>query len=193
MPRDNSCHACGGSGSLECNKCQGAGYITCFKCDGSGHVHYVMRGLSTRGHGIPGGPRFSGGGFRIPEPASINGSQQCNKCDATGKLSCRKCAGTGRVDCRKCGGTGVFQRESHSTFQGSSYQARSSESRVTGTVKFYNRDKGFGFISLDGSGEDIHVSSRNLIGVSELRKGDRVSFESRSGDKGSWAASVEKE
>jgi CspA family cold shock protein len=139
------------------------------------------------------GPRFSGGGFRIPEPASINGSQQCNKCDATGKLSCRKCAGTGRVDCRKCGGTGVFQRESHSTFQGSSYQARSSESRVTGTVKFYNRDKGFGFISLDGSGEDIHVSSRNLIGVSELRKGDRVSFESRSGDKGSWAASVEKE
>lgn len=198
MPRDNSCHTCAGSGWLECNKCGGAGYITCFKCDGSGHVHHIMRGFSVRGHGLPGGSRFSGTNFRIPEPVSFDGSRPCNKCDATGKLSCLKCGGRGQVDCRKCGGTGIFERESHSNFQASSYRTPSYESRVTesretGTVKFYNKDKGFGFITQDDSGEDVYVNSRNLVGISGLEKGDRVSFVKRSGNKGPWAAFVEEE
>jgi CspA family cold shock protein len=193
MPTDNSCNNCGGTGLLDCNKCGGSGYITCFKCEGSGHVHYIMRGFSTPGHGIPGGQRSPNLDFRRPEPISVDGSRECFKCEGTGRLSCRKCDGTGSVECRKCGGTGIYERPARSS--GSDYSPSStwSDSRSTGTVKFYNRDKGFGFIDEEGSDEDVHVSARNLNGVSELRKGDRVSFVSRSGSKGKWAADVEKE
>ncbi|TWF47725.1 cold-shock protein [Neorhizobium alkalisoli] len=47
---------------------------------------------------------------------------------------------------------------------------------ATGTVKFFNNDKGFGFITPDGGGQDVfvHVSS---LGGGSLREGDKVRFE----------------
>jgi CspA family cold shock protein len=53
----------------------------------------------------------------------------------------------------------------------------------TGTVKFYNTERGYGFI-LDDGGRDIfvHGSAVNLAGLSELEPGQRISFDVESGD-----------
>ena len=53
----------------------------------------------------------------------------------------------------------------------------------TGTVKFYNAERGYGFI-LDDRGRDIfvHSSAVKLAGLSELEPGQRISFDVESGD-----------
>ncbi|MEQ9490768.1 MAG: cold-shock protein [Alphaproteobacteria bacterium] len=56
-----------------------------------------------------------------------------------------------------------------------------------GTVKFYNDQKGFGFIQPDGGDKDVfvHATSLERAGINGLREGQKVSFEtemnSRSG------------
>jgi cold shock protein len=51
--------------------------------------------------------------------------------------------------------------------------------RQSGTVKFFNRDKGFGFISPDGGGRDVfvHVSAVQRAGVPYLEEGMALSYE----------------
>jgi CspA family cold shock protein len=51
----------------------------------------------------------------------------------------------------------------------------------TGTVKFFNADKGFGFIVVEGGGADVfvHVSALEQSGMSSLTEGQRISFESK--------------
>jgi CspA family cold shock protein len=48
-----------------------------------------------------------------------------------------------------------------------------------GTVKFFNTQKGYGFIQPEGGGKDIfvHISAVERSGLRELREGQRVSFE----------------
>ncbi len=48
-----------------------------------------------------------------------------------------------------------------------------------GTVKWFNPQKGFGFIALDGGGQDafVHASAVERAGIGELREGDKVTFE----------------
>jgi len=62
-----------------------------------------------------------------------------------------------------------------------------------GTVKWFSRKKGFGFIAQD-NGEDIfvHHSSINMPGFNSLAEGDRVSFEVEEGNKGPQAKDVRK-
>jgi CspA family cold shock protein len=52
---------------------------------------------------------------------------------------------------------------------------------ATGTVKFFNEQKGFGFIAVDGGGPDIfvHISELEKSGIQTLREGQKVSFESK--------------
>lgn len=59
----------------------------------------------------------------------------------------------------------------------------------TGTVKFFNNSKGFGFIKPDDAGEDIFVHSTGLI--DQVRENDKVQFEVKSGKKGLNAVNVE--
>jgi CspA family cold shock protein len=50
---------------------------------------------------------------------------------------------------------------------------------ITGTVKFFNNDKGFGFIRPDDGSRDVfvHVSAVTSSGIGTLNEGQRVSFE----------------
>ena len=58
---------------------------------------------------------------------------------------------------------------------------------TTGTVKFFNTQKGFGFIEPDDGGKDVfvHVSALERAGIHDLAEGQKVKFEtevdSRSG------------
>ena len=60
-----------------------------------------------------------------------------------------------------------------------------------GTVKWFNPDKGYGFIAVDG-GKDVfvHFSAIEGSGYRELIEGQRVQFESGPGQKGPQAKSV---
>lgn len=50
---------------------------------------------------------------------------------------------------------------------------------MTGTVKFYNDQKGFGFIAPDGGGNDVfvHATALERAGMHSLREGQKVSFD----------------
>jgi CspA family cold shock protein len=78
--------------------------------------------------------------------------------------------------------------------------ARTSEGhlpmRISGTVKFFNGAKGFGFITPDEGGKDVfvHATAVEAAGMRALNEGDRVSFEledDRKG-KGKQAAQLQK-
>lgn len=54
---------------------------------------------------------------------------------------------------------------------------------MTGTVKFFNESKGYGFITNDESGEDVFVHVTALNGLS-LQEGDKVEYTEEDGNKG---------
>jgi len=62
---------------------------------------------------------------------------------------------------------------------------------TTGTVKFFNAEKGFGFISREG-GEDVfvHYSNIQADGYRSLQEGQRVEFDVAPGRKGEEAQNV---
>jgi len=65
---------------------------------------------------------------------------------------------------------------------------------ATGTVKWFNDSKGFGFVTPDDGGDDLfaHFSAIQSAGYKSLKEGERVTFEVVEGDKGKQAANIEK-
>ncbi len=64
--------------------------------------------------------------------------------------------------------------------------------RVRGTVKWFNADKGYGFISQEnGSDLFVHYSEIQSAGFRTLNEGDLVEFEITDGRKGKQASSVQ--
>ncbi|MFN3593907.1 MAG: cold-shock protein [Thiobacillaceae bacterium] len=63
---------------------------------------------------------------------------------------------------------------------------------ATGTVKWFNDSKGFGFISPEGGGDDLfaHFSAIQGSGFKTLKEGQRVSFDVTRGPKGLQAANI---
>lgn len=60
---------------------------------------------------------------------------------------------------------------------------------MTGTVKFFNESKGYGFITNNTTKKDIFVHATALHGT-ELKEGDKVEYEEEDGKKGRVAAKV---
>jgi CspA family cold shock protein len=61
----------------------------------------------------------------------------------------------------------------------------------TGTVKWFNDTKGFGFITPDDGSKDLFVHQNSIAGGQALTEGDKVSFDSEESDKGPRAANVQ--
>jgi cold shock protein len=63
---------------------------------------------------------------------------------------------------------------------------------ATGTVKWFNSEKGFGFIEQDGGGADVfvHYSAIDSSGYRELQEGQKVEFDVTQGPKGPQAEKV---
>ena len=63
---------------------------------------------------------------------------------------------------------------------------------ATGTVKWFNDSKGFGFITPEGGGKDlfVHFSAIQGQGFKTLKEGQRVSFDITSGPKGPQASNI---
>lgn len=65
-------------------------------------------------------------------------------------------------------------------------------STQTGTVKWFNDAKGFGFITQDGGGKDLfaHFKEIRTEGFKSLSENQRVEFEVKDGPKGPYAANI---
>jgi CspA family cold shock protein len=66
--------------------------------------------------------------------------------------------------------------------------------RINGTVKFFNTDKGFGFITPESGGKDIfvHITAVQSSGLDGLREGENVSFETEQDRRGPQAVNLQK-
>ena len=64
---------------------------------------------------------------------------------------------------------------------------------TTGSVKWFNEAKGFGFITPDDGGDDLfaHFSAINAAGFKTLQENQRVSFDVTTGPKGKQASNIQ--
>jgi len=71
-------------------------------------------------------------------------------------------------------------------------QSRKTTMATTGTVKFFNTAKGFGFIAPDGGGKDVfvHATALEQAGMHSLNEGQKVSFDVEADRKGSKAVNI---
>lgn len=68
----------------------------------------------------------------------------------------------------------------------------STEEFVTGTVKWFDPARGWGFITLPGGGIDmfVHINQLRKSGIESLAEGDRVQFVTSKGTKGAFAENI---
>ena len=59
---------------------------------------------------------------------------------------------------------------------------------INGTVKWFNADKGYGFIAVDGEDDVfVHITAVQASGI-ELKEDMKISFEKQQGNNGKWSA-----
>jgi CspA family cold shock protein len=82
--------------------------------------------------------------------------------------------------------------EQHSTTEYYVSWRFTMSNRQTGTVKWFNDEKGFGFITPQGGGDDlfVHFKAIESDGFKSLKEGQTVSFVAEKGQKGMQAAQV---
>jgi CspA family cold shock protein len=71
-------------------------------------------------------------------------------------------------------------------------QARSFPMAMTGTVKFFNGERGYGFIKPDDGGRDVfvHITAVERAGLKDLTEGQRITFEVEPDKKGKGPKAV---
>jgi CspA family cold shock protein len=87
-----------------------------------------------------------------------------------------------------------YPRQSVSDYDDYGYESKPSRrGTVEGTVKWFNPDKGFGFIVPDQGGKDVfvHIRAVERAGLSTLRDNQRVRFIEKAGQKGTEADGIE--
>src|SRR5690349_23690994 len=99
-------------------------------------------------------------------------------------------SGAGAVPAHRCASVRVVASQ-HPPRSQHRYPGRDPQ-MATGTVKWFNDDKGFGFITPDEAGKDlfVHHTGINGQGFKTLAEGARVSFDAEAGDKGPKAVNV---
>ncbi|MEN3793386.1 cold-shock protein [Fulvimarina sp. MAC3] len=62
----------------------------------------------------------------------------------------------------------------------------------TGTIKFFNESKGFGFVTPDGGSKDVflHISALERAGISSVQEGDKITFETEPDPRGKGPKAV---
>ncbi|GAA1764039.1 hypothetical protein GCM10009767_23520 [Kocuria aegyptia] len=80
----------------------------------------------------------------------------------------------------------------HPDRRGRSVSQKDRFTMTTGTVKWFNADKGFGFITPEDGSKDVfaHFSAINSGGFRSLEENQRVEFETQDGPKGPQAANI---
>jgi cold shock protein len=74
-----------------------------------------------------------------------------------------------------------------------SISREATEYMATGTVKWFNDSKGYGFVTPDGGGDDLfaHFSAIQMNGFKTLKEGQKVTFEVTQGPKGKQASNIQ--
>jgi len=82
----------------------------------------------------------------------------------------------------------------HQGFQAREPLEKGRTGMATGTVKWFNDAKGYGFITPDGGGKDVfvHHTAVQMEGFRSLAEGQKVEYEVTEGPKGPQAANVRK-
>jgi len=91
-------------------------------------------------------------------------------------------------------GGGVVEFQAWHGFSPGSSTMEKGPRMATGTVKWFNDAKGYGFITPDDGSEDLfaHFSAINMAGFKTLKEGQKVSFDVVQGPKGKQASNIQK-
>ena len=146
---------------------------------------------SMGGGGRPREPRMAGGRDGGASRASFTAT--CSSCGAETQVPFQPVSGR-PVFCRNCYQQKKGDRPATATVAAPPRAAGDRSGRPSGSVKWFNEAKGFGFIVEDG-GEEVfvHFSAIQGSGLRTLTQGDRVEFDIVPGAKGNQAANVVKQ
>src|SRR5512139_2972634 len=106
-----------------------------------------------------------------------------------------QCAGAHRTDAFigfRLGARGIEAAPATAHIGPAPFFAGREEGMATGTVKWFNDAKGYGFITPDDGGEDLfaHFSAIQMNGFKTLKEGQKVQFEVVQGPKGKQASNI---
>lgn len=160
------------------NPSKGFGFVAC--SDGSGDAFLSLRTLEAAGHaGAEAGARAMvrlRDGPKGPQVAEVIELE-----DLPPQARAARPAAAPRFGGGGGGGGGGYPP-----------RADGPSEDLNGTVKWYNRDKGFGFVQPDDGGRDVfvHASTLQRAGLNDLAEGQRVQMSVVAGAKGREAANI---
>lgn len=142
-----------------------------------------------RGHARSSARVAAGDGLAAPDlDASPNLPKECAAVPCPVGRAGLAAGGSNDSDERRSGGGSALAGVGTNQFE--TYEKE--EQMATGTVKWFNDAKGYGFITPDGGGEDLfaHFSAIQMGGFKTLKEGQKVNFEVVQGPKGKQASNI---